>query len=558
MSAYGTVDARDQQAFQETFPYVFSRTFDRGFAYLPQRLIAEQLPEGADFQSYYHRQKQYDANRSVLNGVRDTRRSTNRAMISHNHYFGMPAPSLVQRRFANPSGGAYILDSARRTQGGPFRMVEASEDLTGGVLRSAVGQQFGRDRLRARIAELNRIDENHFPSEGMDLESLLSGAPRPLPSQTPQMPNSLSTPTTGSLSETAKIEFNLLRQRVIDALEDGFSTEITLGEVGRLIQLLFRYVPTATGDELDDIWSGFTANGGLIELITELNSDDYEYPSKSQYNEAVALSMYTLLTKAMEYTRVFIENRNLSPKEKVDLSKAMVKSLKFKSLLRTGRDKDPVKSLLTGEREGALTARESQRLSNVDGDDADFDRPAQPRLSGAESTGDGDGRQYFDGSVRDVFGKNSGAYLGEEGPMPSTGAIESMATKEMVNKLDAEDTELDEAQVLEATFGRPRVPRVRKPRTPSISESELPPAPPRRRKLYRPETTDGMTSPRQPGIPSKPTNIPETKAQLTQMTGNTREGYERLGRQLGIAVYKKSSVPNIRKNFVRRLNLTGK
>jgi hypothetical protein len=345
---------------------------------------------------------------------------------------------------------------------------------------------------------------------------------------------------------------------VIDALEDGFSTEITLGEVGRLIQLLFRYVPTATGDELDDIWSGFTANGGLIELITELNSDDYEYPSKSQYNEAVALSMYTLLTKAMEYTRVFIENRNLSPKEKVDLSKAMVKSLKFKSLLRTGRDKDPVKSLLTGEREGALTARESQRLSNVDGDDADFDRPAQPRLSGAESTGDGDGRQYFDGSVRDVFGKNSGAYLGEEGPMPSTGAIESMATKEMVNKLDAEDTELDEAQVLEATFGRPRVPRVRKPRTPSISESELPPAPPRRRKLYRPETTDGMTSPRQPGIPSKPTNIPETKAQLTQMTGNTREGYERLGRQLGIAVYKKSSVPNIRKNFVRRLNLTGK
>jgi hypothetical protein len=437
-------------------------------------------------------------------------------------------------------------------------MVEASEDLTGGVLRSAVGQQFGRDRLRARIAELNRIDENHFPSEGMDLESLLSGAPRPLPSQTPQMPNSLSTPTTGSLSESAKIEFNLLRQRVIDALEDGFSTEITLGEVGRLIQLLFRYVPTATGDELDDIWSGFTANGGLIELITELNSDDYEYPSKSQYNEAVALSMYTLLTKAMEYTRVFIENRNLSPKEKVDLSKAMVKSLKFKSLLRTGRDKDPVKSLLTGEREGALTARESQRLSNVDGDDADFDRPAQPRLSGAESTGDGDGRQYFDGSVRDVFGKNSGAYLGEEGPMPSTGAIESMATKEMVNKLDAEDTELDEAQVLEATFGRPRVPRVRKPRTPSISESELPPAPPRRRKLYRPETTDGMTSPRQPGIPSKPTNIPETKAQLTQMTGNTREGYERLGRQLGIAVYKKSSVPNIRKNFVRRLNLTGK
>jgi len=557
MAAYGTVDARDQRAWQETFPYVFSRTFDRGFAYLPQQLIQERLPSGSSFQDYYHQQKQYDANRSVLNGVNDTRRSTNRAMVSHNHYFGMPAPSLVQRRFANPSGGALSLESARRDQTGPWRMVEATEDLTGGVLRSAVGQQFGRDRLRARIAELNRIDENQFPSEGMDLATLLSGGPRQLPSQTPQMPNSISTPTTNSLSETAKIEFNLLRQRVIDALESGYTTEITLGEVGRLIQLLFRYVPTATDDELLDIWNGFTGNGGLIQLITEMNSDDYEPPSESEFNEQIALSMYTLLTKAMEYTRVFIENRNISPKEKVDLSKAMVKSLKFSSLLRkTG---DPVKSLLTGQREGALTARETQRLANVDGDDADFDRPAQPRLSGAESTGDGDGRQYFDRSVRSAFGRQSGAYLGEQGPMPSTGAIERMATNEMADELD-DDTELDEAQRLEATFGaRPKVPRVRKPRTPPIvSESELPPAPPRRRKVYRPETTNGMTSPRQPGISARPTNIPETKAQLTTLTGNTREGYERLGRQIGIAVYKKSSVPNIRKNFIRRLNLTGK
>ena len=555
MAGYSTVDNSDFDAWQLTFPKIFSQRFDRGFSYLPQQLIQERLPSGSSFQDYYHQQKQYDANRSVLNGVRDTRRSTNRAMISHNHYFGMPSPSLVQRRFANPSGGALSLESARRTQGGPFRMVEASEELSGGVLRSAVGQQFGRERLRARIAELNRIDENQFPSEGMDLATLLSGGPRQLPSQLPQMPGSMATPTTSSLSETTKIEFNLLRQRVIDALEDGFATEITLGEVGRLIQLLFRYVPTATDDELDDIWNGFTGNGGLIQLITQIDDEDRK---DTKFNDKIALSMYTILTKAMEYTRVMIENRNLSPKEKVDLSKAMVKSLKFTSLLRSS-DEDPTKALLTSSREGALTARENQQLANIDGDDADFDRPAQPRLSGAESTGDGDGRQYFDRSVRAAFGKQSGAYLGELGPMPSTGAIERMATREMADEM-ADNPELDEAQRLEATFGaRPRVPRVRKPRTPSISESELPPAPLRIRKLNRaPETTDGMTAPRPPYQTFKPTNIPETKAQLTQLTGNTREGYEKLGRQLGISVYKESTVENIRKNFIRRLNLAGK
>jgi hypothetical protein len=558
MAGYGTVDAEDQMAWQLTFPHLFSKAYPYGgFSYKPSVTVIEHLPEGMDFQAQYHRQKQMEANRSVMNGVRDTRRSTNRALVSRYGYFGMPTPVLSQRRFANPTEGAMAFHSARRdvfSNSAPYHLVEG-ESLSGGVLRSAMGQQFGRDRLKARIGELNRIDANQFPTDEMmmGLQPQSMGLPPQMMGRTSA---AISPPlaTSGALSESTKIEFNLLRQRVIDALESGFTNTVTLGEIGRLIQLLFRYVPTATDDELDDLWEGFTGNGGLLQLITQLNDDDYDPPNESEYNEQVALSMYTLLFKAKDYLEAMIGGTNLSPKEKIDLSKSLVKSLKFGSIIRK-TNTTPEEALVSARKDGALTAREEQQLDNIDGDDADFDRPAAPREDYSMAGRMDNPRQYLDTDTRQYFGNQSGAFLGEEGPSPSQTATERLAQNEIADEESVpEDERLQRLQEQPSSPPKarrklrpqPPPPTVRKPKTPEGEPEEV--SGPQK---YSVALIDRLSA-------QQLKSVIVSKYVLDRLTENSRRGYEALGKKLGIQVYAKSSVPNVRKNFIKRLDLVGK
>ena len=512
MSAFGTVDRQDQLAFQKTFPTIFAQHYDMPYQYAPTSFAEEILPEGRDFQAHWHRQKQMDAHRRVMNGVRDTRHSTARALASRYGYFGMPEAHLGQRVFANPSYGAQMSESARRDQNGPFRIVEAG--MEGGVLRTSMGQQWARDRLAGRIRQLNRIDdEEAMMTQGQPLSSI-SAVSRGVPAE---------------IGETAKIEFNIIRQRVIDALESGLTTEIALGDIGRMLQLLFRYAPSATPDELADIWQSFTGNGGLMQLVLQLNDDDYDPPNESQFNEQVALTMKTVLEKAKDYVQGMIAGENFSPREKLALSKALLKQLKFTSVFRFANlEKNPLDVLRDARSVGALSRREEQRLEDFDGDDADFDRPA-PTREDSMARVRGNPRYFLDTDTRQRFGQQSGAFLGEDAPRPSTSANER-GYEEEADVLVGEEVD-EEARPVRGVLSSESVAR----RSVAPSESSV----------------------------NSGTFLPRSRAELDRIA-RTREDYDALARRINasggingryIQVYARSSVQNIRRNFIKRLGL---
>jgi len=419
MAGYGTVDRRDQRGAQLTFPSIFEHAYvasGMGSAFAPQYQYGPVVHyAGRDFQADYHEQSRLDAHRRVMNGVRDTAAGRARSFASHAGVYGMPKPVLGQRRFANPSNGAYSNHSARRDiVGAPFSTVETG--MTGGVLRSEQGQIYGRQRLNDRIAQLNRLDAAYLDFAQLgELERVPAAREEELPETT--------------LGERTKLEFNLLRQRVLDGLTMGSTSDVTTGDINRMLLILFRYVPTATDDELDDIWTGFTGEpAGMLTLARQMTDEDYDPPNRNQFSEAVSQTIYVLMDKATEYVRVMIENRNRSPREKKALSQNLIRSLGFTRILRNSDS--PLEAL----KDAKLTRRQQQAFDNHDGDDADFDQSALPREE-EEQRGE---TARFNVDERQVFGRESGAYFGEEMPDSRREAAD-LAAREEANQMDVDE-----------------------------------------------------------------------------------------------------------------------
>ena len=316
MSGYGTKKRGGDEAVQLTFPSVFEAfEFMSGIpkhSYFPsQPSSMEHLQSGDDHYSRFHEIKRHDAHRKVLNRLQANASAERMMLSSHQNYYGMPKAVLSQRVFANPALGAGgmggDLYSARRDTGlAPFECVD--REMRGGVLFTREGRQYAKKVLADRVTQLDNISSL---ARGETTETPEGAEPR------------------GDFGDASKVEFNLLRQNVIDAVETNKVDKLALNEVGKMLVMLFRYAVSADSSDLGDIIEGFeniVENvQALIDSNTEMGMDDSIPPLRTTLS---------LIRRALNYSEEMFVGVNRPENERKALSKSLIRKYKFANVIR--------------------------------------------------------------------------------------------------------------------------------------------------------------------------------------------------------------------------------
>lgn len=427
MAAIATKKRGGDRAVQLTFPLNFQKAYDLPLSYFPSyEGHSIDLMVGADFQSEYHEQKRLEADQSVMNGLQ-ARRTADKKLLTGVHNYHLPKPVLGQRKFANPSNGAYETSSARRDNGvgAPYRLVEEGRsgagELRGGV-RTNEGYAFYRQQLDRRISQLDRMN------------ALAQGYAVELGSEYRTEDNTRQ----GSAN---KVEFFVYLRALLDSVATGDLTRFTFENIKEFLSLLFRFAPEATAEDFNDM---IGPKEGLLNEIVELLRDGLSPDPEGERigNELYAKTTLEYMTRAREYVTQMARNVYRQPNERKALSKNLIRSLGFDRGFLRKLDYGDVAADLASGRSVALTDA-SRRLRDFDGfldddgdDDGDgaFDRPAETRED--EEAG-GMPRAPFAGRsgdpARDRFGRDTGrvifggpAYYGEdEGGMDAAAASAS-------------------------------------------------------------------------------------------------------------------------------------
>jgi len=415
MAAVATKKPGGEFAVQLTFPSVYESVYAAHPApkqYAPQEPLQVVPPyAGDDFQAHYHEQKKRDADYYARQKVVSTRNAEIRALTSAHGYFGMPAPVLGQRKFANQSLGGYSSHSARQDgTSAPYQLV-SNVGLEGGVLRTAEGQGYAKGRLQARIQQLNAIQAAK--------DAFVSGTTAP--SEPGAAPT--TTPAGAPVGETSKIELNLLLQTIIDDLmgasqalqaadrTDGL-TRFTFGDGVRGLSLILRFVPTADAEEIEDVMGKVDIINNLLNGLTDPDRRDVPEIVSATAEER-ATTMKALFQKIREYMEKMSGAVNRSPKERVDLSKALVKTLGFSRFLKdlSAARVESTEVFRRVARGPMFDGADREELDDEDDDDDEdrFNRPATSREDDQQSRN----LAEFDDDERQEFGAASGMWFGE-------------------------------------------------------------------------------------------------------------------------------------------------
>ena len=441
-----------QNALTSGFPSAYTSVYSQRQPtprYFPNAVSFEgrSMWAGSDLQSQIHEQRRKDADYMAKAKVVSTQLSRVRYVGTPHGMGVLPPMVLGQRKFANPSSGAFETNSAREDLNiAPFHLAAAisstesahrpqfskhiphhphsgAPPLVGGVLRTMEGQRHGRAVLDARVGQLNAIQQakqsfvegdtdRRFPTPMESLRATATEAPR--------------------IGESAAIELNLLFQSVIDAVIGGENDEadgtieidhlssFTYKDATRALALTFGLAPSMNSTDLDDTYAKVDLIMNSLDAILDTKGDT----TISQQSKEIALTLQVLFTKLRVYMEKMIEGSTKSPKERVDLSKALVNTLGFSKLLRFANDS--YRSLLSeADKKKLMTAQQKQRyeegdMSSSDGGDSsdsdnddDFDRPAPTRedTEHAAQTGQTRSSRDFTPDVRQEFGAQSGAFF---------------------------------------------------------------------------------------------------------------------------------------------------
>jgi hypothetical protein len=360
MAAVATQKPNGAFGVQLTFPKIFAQNFDAGFAYFPTAEgMALDLMTGSTFQSEYHDQKMREARQSVMNGIQNNK-TKERKLLTGVHNYHLPKPVLGQRKFAPPVGGVGDYSSARRDGdfGSPFQTVEvgavSGSGLRGGVMASLEGQNFYQDRLKARLGELDNIN------------TLSLGYAVPMGQKVDTQNNR----TEGSPN---KVELFTYLQALSDSILEADLSKFTFENLIKVLKLLFATAPTADMDTMNDIQANVNTMAVNIRGFMGPREAEFQINDSDEY----VLTLQVFLDKMVKYVANMIRNIDYSEKDKKTLSNSLIKSLGFTSLIRKGSPAGVVS-------EARLT---SQRVNQAaedfdDGDEGNFDRPAQSREDG--------------------------------------------------------------------------------------------------------------------------------------------------------------------------------
>ena len=403
---------------------------------------------GNDLQSQIHESRRRDADYMAKAKVISTQHSRVRFVGTPHGMGDQPHARLSQRVFANPSNGAFEPASGRQDHSdAPFAYRGGgdytSKHLTGGVLRSAQGQAYGKTVLLDRIKQLDDIQKasSEFATGSMTDNGLSLG--------TDSMVNS-------NFPQAGGIELNLLLQSIIDSTMGGdmggeHLNRLDMSNCYKALTLIFRTVPKLQNDEITDILAKVDI---ILTNLQGLLDPDQDTTLTAQTRE-IALSLDVLFTKLKTYLEKMmatngevrqttqwnpLTNQNetrdvlvptdrgttLSPPERANLSNNLIASLGFSKLLRW----NPAQYnelLSSADKERLMTnqQRQSYRSGDYgvdgDGDDQDdddrFDSPGTPREDTAHEyeTGRSRSERDFDADERETFAMNSGFYYDQEG-----------------------------------------------------------------------------------------------------------------------------------------------
>jgi hypothetical protein len=359
MSAFGTKKPGGDRAVQLTFPAEFQKAFDAGYAFFPSDMgHSLDLMVGSDFQATYHEEKRMDANKSVMNGLQARRTMEQKLLTGHQNYH-LPKPVLGQRKFANPMNGVVGFSSARRDgMDAPFSVVESG--MRGGVVVTPEGQEFYKMALKRRMDELNRIN------------ALAQGFAVPMGQRVQTFRNQ-------DVGAPDKVEFFTLLRGLMDTVTEGDFTRFSFEALKDLMKMLFKFAPTATEDDFDDILDGLD----IIDAAYRKYETQPELKPGSGFEE-YGESVRIYVQKARQYTTEMYKNINLAPRDRKTLSDTLLRSLGINRLVTKRTEVDAIKD------EARRSTRVRDGYENFDGryggdgdddggGDGRFNRPAMTR-----------------------------------------------------------------------------------------------------------------------------------------------------------------------------------
>jgi hypothetical protein len=438
MAAVTTKKRNGDMAVQLTFPTVFEDVYaEEG---LPLEYEHESmpalpaLPEGTDLQADYHRQKQADANRMAMAGVQASANAERRFLLSHAGYYGMPKPVLGQRIYANPSNGNQAdIYPARRDQGEGM----TGAGLVGGVLRTAEGQNYGRQLLQARAAQLDAIDA------AMDMQM-------PDSSRLPPVAQDSFAEPLGEVPTNVMLELTTMIEGFVASIMSGRLSTIDIKDAVRAVQLILRVAPSLGREEFEGLLEQVE---NLVEQTLEIYLDAVDGPDEDDAAKGLHQTVrviFPLYDRVLRYLRVMSSAKNINRpvRERVALSKALVKKFELANIV--GAQEQTYERNVARPRRAADAARAAERadlpadaefvaFGKMHGGaqrarratyavapmSSTFSQPA-PTREDSEHAGQGSRNTvHFTRDQRQVFGDRSGAYFGE-GPAGDYSATPGM------------------------------------------------------------------------------------------------------------------------------------
>lgn len=257
MSAYGTKKAGGDIALQLTFPEVAAAAIALSGPVNPYGYIGRlkagtaHMEPANDLQQEYHAEKTRDAHRISRDRVHNNART--RWLMNHNTFgYTQPKPSLVQRQFANPSGGQIAdIYSARRTMSpGPIQppITCTANGLQGGIVRTAEGQRYVQKLRMARIEQLNAIDQGEPTQNDAPLAPSRPYSEDVDTEEAPDMTDKLKIELKGLLSQ---IQSELAETKDL-GLYPAFTLSKLNEKVTAMARLLFRMAVSFTRYDFND------------------------------------------------------------------------------------------------------------------------------------------------------------------------------------------------------------------------------------------------------------------------------------------------------------------
>jgi len=326
MSAFGTINPGGTLGAQLTFPTIFSEAYAKSsmpIQYAPRGGNAQYtMWAGDDEMADYHAQKARDTHQQVLNGVRDTQMARIRSFTSPHGIPDKPQKVMSQRRIGFMTGAlqsdgntsAYGYDNFVRG----YDPTPVVNSISGGVLRTKAGQEYGQMLLNRRKKQLDAMGEVQLAPS---VDSLAINA-------------SMLSPTE-AFNEAQRLELS----QTIDALAETFATNQTYSadttaQFLSMVRMVIRFMVSADlseGNAIKDVLEDMEKSLGMYAIDAGNTSVLYTSQFLNSKNGGFFLE---LVRNLLAYVKGMIAGVNLSPQDKLLRSNALSRTLGFTDIIR--------------------------------------------------------------------------------------------------------------------------------------------------------------------------------------------------------------------------------